>query len=253
MNDLITHPAGDYQFLSGIAPYSSGVIASQGHQIVHIRFRRPPPYRVGLKHVESLISGLGRPLQSLCAVELRCPVPYSFQGFAAFNAQYSDLLAQMGLLVDGKNPIARTNIAPAGTRLDEPLLYACSYTVPSVETSVSTFVVAGAGDLDDQTALLPSAIVRRGETSPDAMHAKAQCVLDVMEERLRGLGVDWLSVTATNVYTVHPVHSLIDSTLSPRGAFRGIHGINWCYGRPPIEELEFEMDLRGYGKEEWID
>ena len=54
----------------------------------------------------------GRPRAALCAIELRSPTPFSFEGFDAFNAVYRALLTEWKLLVDGGNPIARTNVAP---------------------------------------------------------------------------------------------------------------------------------------------
>ena len=35
-------PHGDYRFLPGIAPYSSGVVATPGHQIVHATLHEEP-------------------------------------------------------------------------------------------------------------------------------------------------------------------------------------------------------------------
>ena len=35
--------AGGYRFLPGIAPFSSGVVAAAGYQIVHVTLRGPIP------------------------------------------------------------------------------------------------------------------------------------------------------------------------------------------------------------------
>ena len=93
------------------------------------------------------------------------------------------------------------------------------------------------------------AIVRKGETSPDAMKEKARFVMNIMGERLRGLGGDWSRVTVLDVYTAHPIHSfLMDELLNPAGP-AAIHGVRWFPSRPPVEGLEFELDMRGVGKE----
>ena len=55
----------------------------------------------------------------------------------------------------------------------------------------------------------PEDVVRRGETSPDAIAAKARCVLEVLDGRLGGLGANWDEVTATNIYTEHDVNALL--------------------------------------------
>ena len=44
---LLPNPAGNYHFLTGIEPYSSGVIADPGFEIVHVTLARPCPYREG--------------------------------------------------------------------------------------------------------------------------------------------------------------------------------------------------------------
>jgi hypothetical protein len=36
---------GNYEFLPGIAPFSSGAVAVSGYQVVHVTLRRPMPYR----------------------------------------------------------------------------------------------------------------------------------------------------------------------------------------------------------------
>ena len=87
-----------------------------------------------------------RPRQALCGIELRSPRPFTFQGFADFNGGYVDILKSWDILLDGLNPVARTNVAPEVDPPGEPLLYGFSYTVPSGQTAI-TFVVAGAGEL----------------------------------------------------------------------------------------------------------
>ena len=79
-------------------------------------------------------------------IELRSPRPFSFGGFDEFNGAYRQLLESWGLLVDGVNPIARTNVAPVVGPPAEPSLFGFSYTVPSAASGPPTFVVAGSGD-----------------------------------------------------------------------------------------------------------
>ena len=76
-------------------------------------------------------------------MEISTPRPFSFAGFDTFNAGYRALLDEWKLLVDGENPIARTNVAPVVGGPREPSLYAFSYTVAS-ESGRPSFVVAGA-------------------------------------------------------------------------------------------------------------
>ena len=58
-------------------------------------------------------------------------------------------------------------------------------------------------------------------------------------------GPDGSRVTAIEVYTAQPIHGLLDERLGPVA----IHGVRWFPSRPPIQGLEFEMDLRGVGRE----
>ncbi|MEZ4638216.1 MAG: hypothetical protein R2873_27045 [Caldilineaceae bacterium] len=245
---LIENPSGNYRFLTGIAPYSAGVTAMPGFEIVRATLQRPIPYRAGFDAVIAHLATRDRPRAALCAVELRLPAPLSFAGFADFNAGYQALLADWDLLVDGRNPVARTNIAPAYAAPPEPSLYAFSYTVPSSRPGPS-FIVAGAGDLRDQADLSAAAVVRPGETTPDALRQKAETVMSVMQERLSGLCAGWDNVTAVDIYTAEPVDSyLADVVLQPIGA-AAIHGVTWHYSRPPIANLVYEMDLRGVQNE----
>ena len=243
---LIDNPSGNYRFLTGIAPYSAGVTAQPGYEIVRAVLARPLPWRDGFARIEQHLTTLDRPQAALCAVELRSPAPFSFAGFAAFNGEYQKHLIERGLLLDGRNPIARTNVAPAILPPAEPSLFAFSYTLPTASPDDSrTFIVAGAGDLRDQADLSPAAVVRPGEISAEAMREKARVVLAVMQDRLFGLGMGWADVSGVGVYTVQPLHPLLEGTvfcLLHEATQRGIH---WHYSRPPIADLEYEMDLCG--------
>jgi hypothetical protein len=240
--------SGNYRFLAGIAPYSAGVAAMPGFEIVRVVLHEPAPCRPGFLLIDQHLGALGRPAQALCAVELRLPQPLSFQGFMDFNGGYRKLLAERDLLLDGVNPIARTNVAPAIQPPDEPALYAFSYTVPATDAP-PTFVVAGAGDLRDQAVLAPEAVVRPGDTSLPALREKVNCVMAVMQERLLGLGMRWENVTTIGLYTVHNIQPLLaDAILSPTG-YAARHGVHWHFSHPPIADLAFEMDLRSVRRE----
>lgn len=240
-------PNGDYRYLPGIGAYSSGVIATPDHRIVHASLRAPLPYRQGFAAIERHLTQAGRPRAALCAVELRLPAPLSFDGFARFNEDYRALLADWKLLLGGDNPVARTNVAPVVRPPAEPSLYGFAYTAPGPAPRPS-FVVAGSGELREGP-LAPSGIVRRGESTPEAMRDKATFVMGVMDARLRGLGAAWADVTAMRIYTPYPVHPyLADTVLAPAGA-AAAHGVHWFLSRPPIEGLDYEMDMRGTDRE----
>jgi hypothetical protein len=240
---LVENKRGNYSFLKGIAPYSAGVVAHAGFEVVHVRFSRYIPLRAGFDAVEAHLKGAGRPIQALCGMELRSPKPFSFTGFNQFNAGYFDVLQNWGVLFESMNPVARTNIAPEVNPPGEPSLYGFSYTAPS-KASRKTFVVAGAGELPEGS-LDPHDVVRPGESSTAAIQEKAHFVMGLMEGRLRGLSVGWNDVTVSEIYTVHDIRPFLEKELLRRLEEGGAHGLTWHYSRPPIESIEYEMDLRG--------
>jgi len=240
---LVENKRGNYFFLKGIAPYSAGVVAATGFEVVHVRFHRYIPLQAGFEALEAHLKKVGRPLQALCGMELRSPKPFSFTGFNQFNASYIDVLKKLDILLDGMNPVGRTNIAPEVNPPGEPSLYGFSYTVPS-NAKRKTFVVAGAGELPEGS-LDPHDVVRRGESSAAAIQEKAQFVMGLIEARLRGLGVSWSDVTVSEIYTVHDIRPFLEQELLKRLGEGGAHGLTWHYSRPPIKSIEYEMDLRG--------
>ena len=146
--------------------------------------------------------------------------------------------------MDGVNPVARTNVAPVINPPGEPSLFGFSFTRPCEESLQPTFVVAGAGELPEGI-LSREGIVALGNTSPDGLAIKAQFVMDLMETRLRGLGADWSLVSTVNVYTAHSLTPLLPEIILRRIGPASIHGTTWHFSRPPIAEIEYEMDLRG--------
>ena len=246
---------GNYQFLTGIAPYSCGVRAMPGFEIIRVEMSIPTVLdEQAFDRISEYLINHDRTIHALCAMELRIPKPLSFDGFAAFNKGYQDMLAERGLLLGDVNPIARTNISPSEYQIAQPSIYAFSYTIPVKDDSLGpTFIVAGAGDLADQTDLSVSAIVRPGETSAEARREKIKVVMDVMADRLTGLKTGWENVTSTSIYTTIPMGPLIvDSVLGPSGS-PALKGVVWYYSNPPIQGLDYEMDVRGVRKELVID
>jgi hypothetical protein len=249
---LLDNPPGGYRFLTGIAPYSSGVVAAPGYAIVRATLRQSLPYRQGFDRIERHLASLGRPRAALCGVELRSPRPWSFVGFGEFNAGYEQLLDEWDLLVGGQNPVARTNVAPAVAAPDEPALYAFSYTVPASNGAPPpTFVSAGAGELPEGV-LEERAIVRTGETSAEALLAKAGFVVDLLRSRVAGLEASWEAITVLDLYTIHPPQPFLESTILASLGPAAIHGLHWYFSRPPIEGLEVELDVRAVWQELWI-
>ena len=243
---LRDHPSGNYRFIPGITAFSSGVIAMPGYQIVHATLGVPLPWRAGFQLIDKHLKEQGRGRTALCGIELRSPAPFTFDGFAKFNEGYRAVLGEWGILVGDDNPIPRTNVAPVFAPPTEPSLYAFAYTVAGA-APWPTYIVAGAGEMGDRSQGADG-IVRKGETSPEAMKEKARFVMGIMQDRMRGLGADWARATAIDVYTAYPIFGFLEDLLKPAGP-AAIHGLRWFPSRPPIQGLEFEVDLRGVARE----
>jgi hypothetical protein len=249
MADVLELSAGGYRFLPSVFQYSAGVAALPGHEIRRLRFKAPVPIEHGFERIERHIEAAGRPLTSFCACELRSPAPFTEQGFRAFNEIYVVTLRKWGLF-DGKvNPVARSNVCPELDPPPQPSFHAFSYTVAGGGAAPS-FVIAGSGEAREGGASYRERTVRLGETSPDAMREKARYVLGELERRLAAFGLGWADATATQVYTVHDIHPFLADEIVRRGAAHG--GLTWHYARPPVQELEYEMDCRGVRRESVI-
>ena len=237
---------GGYRFIPAVFQYSAGVAASPGYEIERVRFRRPVPLAEGFAAIEQIIGAAGRPLTAFCACELRSPAPFTEQGFRAFNESYVVTLQKWGLF-DGKvNPVARSNVCPDIDPPSEPCFYAFSFTAADADAAPG-FVIAGSAETREGSASYSERTIRRGETSPEAMREKARYVLGEMERRLAVLGLGWADTTATQVYTVRDLYPFLADEIVQRGAARA--GLTWHYARPPVQELEFEMDCRSVGRE----
>ncbi len=183
---LVDNPAGNFQFLKGIGPFSSGVVAHSSYEIVHVTFHPLPPLQRGFELIERHLQRNKRPLNALCGMELR---------------------------IEGV-----------------------------------TFVVSGLPEVQLKESGTYD-IISHGDTSTAGLRKKAEHVLQGLTARLQGLQVTWAEVTTVEVYTVHDLHPLLATTILPalQGANR--HGIRWHYARPPVVEIECEMDVRGVHQE----
>lgn len=245
---LLANPHGGYHFLMGIDPYSCGVVADPGYEVVHVTLRSPLPWLEGFEKIDSHLREIGRPRHALCGVELRSPTPYSMEGFIEFNVGYCALVQSWGLYVGDLNPVARTNVAPSGSPPAIPVLHGFSFAVPTTQDAPLTFVVAGAAELRE-AALDEDDIIAKGESGPEAMRKKARHVVGIMESRLLGLGASWDLVTTVDVYTVFLLEGLLEDSILPKMGVADRHGLCWSRSRPPVLGLDFEMDMRGVRRE----
>lgn len=241
MISTIEAPNSGYRFMPGVSQYSCGIAALPGFSIERVRFADPVPLKAGFVRIAEILKQAGRPLTAFGACELRSPAPFTEEGFKAFNEIYIKTLIEWGIMEDGVNPVARSNVCPEVDPPAEPGFHAFSFTVPANDAAPS-FVVAGSGESVEGKANYRDHTVRLGDTSPDGMLEKAKYVLGEMERRMSAFGGSWRDTTGVQVYTVHDIHPFLASELGRRGAAR--HGVTWHFNRPPVVGLDYEMDCR---------
>lgn len=240
MAEVLEFADGGYRFIQGVFPYSAGVAAERGFQIERARFETPVPVEEGFRRIKLHLASVGRPPAAFCACELRSPKPFTEDGFAQFNRGYVSTLEGWGIVREGLNPVARSNVCPEIDPPAVPVFQAFAYTVPGDRGG---FCVSGSGEAPEGKGNYRDHIVRLHDVSQDGLREKAAWVLGEQERRLRALGAGWTDVTATQLYTVHAVFPWIGEELMARGAMRG--GLTWHLARPPVVGIEFEMDCRG--------
>lgn len=232
---------GGYRYVRGPFQYSGGVVALPGFSIERVRFITPRPLAAGFDEIEAYLKGIGRPLTAFCACELRSPAPFTDQGFIDFNRIYVGTLERWGIFKDEENPVARSNVCPELNKPSEPSFYAFSYTVPNDDREPA-FVIAGSGEAQEGPGPYADRIVRLGDTSATGLGEKAAFVLGAMETRMGALGVNWPDISVAQVYTVHDLYPFLADAIVARGAAEG--GLTWYYARPPVQGLDYEMDVR---------
>ena len=234
--------AGNYRFIPAVFQYSSGAAADRGYEIERVRFDRLLPLGQGFAQIAKYIQAAGRPLTSFCACELRSPAAFTEDGFFKFNQHYVKTLAEWGIYDGGStNPVARSNVCPEIDPPAEPSFYAFSFTRPS-RGATSTFVIAGGAELGGGSGSYPERIVRYRDLSPEGLKEKVRFTTRQQESRMEEFGFGWKDATAVQAYTVHDFHPVIVEELVRRGATRP--GLTWHFARPPVIDLEFEMDCR---------
>ena len=241
--ELSQNAAGNYRFLPGISPYSSGVVADDGFEVVHAYLAEAMPWHEALVGARRYVESLGRPQQAICGVELRCPKPHTLEGFISYNNEYRAVLTEWDMIIDGVNPVARTNVSPVIGPPAETVMHGFSFTRPA-DVGRSTFVIAGGGELL-AGGLESRFIVRQGETSPNAMLDKTKAVAMIMNQRLGALGAANRLLTTVDVYSSHPLQEGLEQVIAQEIPAAASVGVRWFYSRPPIEDIEFEMDMRG--------
>ncbi len=89
--------------------------------------------------------------------------------------------------------------------------------------------------------------MRYRDLSPEGLREKVRFTVGQMESRLGEFGFGWKDTTAVQAYTVHDFHPVVVDELVRHGAMRS--GLTWHFARPPVVDLEYEMDCRRVTRE----
>ncbi|CAA9237843.1 MAG: hypothetical protein AVDCRST_MAG77-1348 [uncultured Chloroflexi bacterium] len=256
--ELREHTEGGYRFLatSPRAPYSAGVVALPGHEIVHATLRRPVAVAEGFRLIERHLQSLGRLRAALCGVELRGAAPYTPEEWSApsgFNERYRAVLREWGLFVDGYPAVARTNVVPVVQPPDEQVFHAFSYTVPLSRLQPAEAATAAA-------APHRSTFVTSGAPEAQAMWASEVSVderllscLDAIGGAVTALGHTWDDATAIDVYLREGISTVLAQAALERIGGAAGRGLHWYLTKTPLIGPYLEADARGVWQEVQVD
>jgi len=243
----VDNEQGGYAYDPGLRFASNGVVALPGMTIERGLLPAPLPFADGFAAIERHLDAIGRPLGALCGVELRLPATLPLDGFVAFNDRYLAQLDGWGLLRDERSPLTRTNVSPHAGAPAEPSVLAFSYTLPG-ELPTPAFAISGIAEMP-LAANYPDGIVRRGETSEDALVEKARCVVEVVDGHVRTLGATWDEGASVHLYSAYPIAFALSRVVLAQLGVAPAHGIVWHDAAPPVTDLELEVDVRRYARE----
>lgn len=240
---LVEQPEGGFRFLPGSPVFAGGAVALPGFEVVHAVLKPWVPLEDGYALVERHLARAGRPMRALCGMELRLPRQLSMEDFRAFNQPYVERLIRWGLLAEGRNPVSRTNVAPALEPPEVPSLHGFSYTVPT-KSGATTFVMSGITELGPGGRPIAA-----GDTSAAGMRDKLRFVIGAVTNRLRELGLTFNDATHVEVYMAEGGESAVTNQLLPALDESVRHGVRWHFGRPPVAGVEVELEARGVAQE----
>ncbi len=239
MSGLQNFPAGNYSFLPSGA-FSAGVVPDAGFALHRVRFTRPIPLQAGFAAIEAYLEGLGRPVTALAGCEIRSPRPMSAAEFDAFNAIYVATLHEWGCRLGTVNAPARSNLAPITEIPTEPMFYGFTHTVPEAGAT-GDFLLSGLPEIVPGVPLAQRSFGGRNVTLR-GLEAKARYVMEELRRRVDLFGCDWNAITGVQVYCPHDIRPLLEGLFAEMGLSQ--LGVAWFPAWPPVDDMDFEADLR---------
>jgi len=235
------HRTGTYRYLPAIPAYSAGVAAEPGYLITGLRFAVPSPVGAAFELLDRELESRRLDPSAIVGFELRSATPFGFDSFSDFNDEYRKLLIERDLLDGDHNPVARTNICPVHGAPAEPVILSAFVVRPADDRRPGDFVIAGCGEVDG--ALAPENIVAFRDLSQDGLLQKAEFVLGEIVARIEALGGTADDPNIINEYSAHAIDGLAEliERRLPAASHSGY--VHWS-ARPPVADIEFEMDCR---------
>lgn len=251
-DELIANPRGGYSFIPKVEIFSLGVVANKCFEIVRVSFRRERPFPEGLNEIEAYLRSANRPMQALCGIELRSGRQLSMPEFLASNKEYVEQMKKFDLLVEGRTPLVRTNVAVPGTE-SNLRIHAFDYTRPAIRTAGEpqpTFISAGIPDvsgLGDKPK-----VVAEGDVTRAGLRLKTGFILDSVGLMMKSISAGWDNVTGTRIYTVHDIYPVLTDLVMPKIGAAARRGIELHYSQLPVVGGDIEMDVRSVSMEAYI-
>ena len=240
MAATVEFSAGGYSFIPGVFQYSAGVGALAGYTDPARAFPRAPAAARRVGPYRAFHTGSGPAADRVLRV--RTAVAGAVHRGRVF-APSTDLcreLQKWGVLTARSIRSRAAMCAPSSTRPPSPRFHAFCFTSPARDAAPS-FVIAGSGEArkGDGEATRPHRPPRR--TSADGMREKAASC----SARWSG---GWPrsacpGPTPPRRRSIPCTTSIRFSPTSSCGAAPP-SGLTWHYARPPVRDLEYEMDCR---------
>ena len=221
---LIDNSKGNFRFIKGRNPFSSGAVADAGYEIVRAVFDPMLPLEAGFRsQIETHLRGIGRPLNALSGMELRIPQALSLEGFRHLPATCKGW--RHGESMSGTESRGQDQCCPGdqscagGERLR-------LFVHGAVEPERSTFVISGAPEVG-VSERNQRIVVAPGDVSREGMRQKIAQVLGSLHGLLQEIGASWGDATAVGVYTVQDIHPYMEDMLLREIPSANVHGITW--------------------------
>ena len=223
---------GNYNFLGAPGrPYSGGVLANPGFDLVHVTFVHATPLAAGLDAAVKCVLAANRPVLSIAGFELRIPAPLTADGFETFNKTYIAKLQEIGLDVEQTIPTARTNVATSLSPVTEASVHGFTYSTPGPSERHS-FLMSGVA-----------------EEAPADVATMLDSIMTSLSSRMSELGASWEDATVIQLYGLDEMQQPVVDRVLRRVGQAAARGIHWFPSLPPIQGLRLEIDVRSAGTE----